>query len=418
MGDLPLLTTVEMEGPTFTRISQLSHDTQTSYATDDTTIACAPILRLPPRLRHHIYLHTEILARYENGEHAVLNLNGGTPVPSGYGYFPDEIFGFHGLLLSCRTIYTEASALLYRHNRFIIRYWEHQSLAPLRNLTPSSISNLTYLKVVLNQASCHHKGPEVWHEDMMANCDDERVHNMGNRDESHRVMDAALCNAPLEIGQPEAEALYAEWHSTMKSLSPYINPGRLELSVVCDGRHDDIEAAMRAVEPMSLLPSLADCHIRLSRMFAPRLYQIAQETVLQARRISKPPALILASTPKQPDLKLKSHLLALPREIRFRILEYTDLITPWKEVTWSRYQNNGPKYKVLYLGCPDADGMSCSPEFHHGCRFFNCWEASKQQQHQPSAVGCFCRVRHSAASPTCVCWTPPSALFLVSDSHN
>lgn len=420
---------VNMKASTFTYNSHLPCKNQSTKETENTKNAVAPLLRLPPRLRHRVYLHTELLARYEDGNYAVLNLNGGTQVPSRFGHFPEEKFGFYGLLLSCRTIYAEASTLLYRHNRFIIRYWEKQSLAPLRNLTPSSISNLTYLKIVLNQASCHHRGPKVWHEDSMDICDDERVRNIGDGDGDHRVFDPKSCNAPLEVNQQIAKALYAEWHSTVEYLSSYISPESLELSVVCDVHHDDVEAAMRAVQPMGLLPALRNCHVRLSRKFTPQLYQIAQDTVLQARRISKPPlqaslpgSLLGATALVQPEkaplseLQVESRLLALPRELRFRILEYTDLITPWKEVNWSRYPSNGAKYMALHSVCLNTEGLPCRPSMHHGCRFFTCWAATEQQQR--STVGCFCRARHSAASSTCICWTPPSTLFLVSDSRS
>lgn len=347
-------------------------------------------------------------------------------MPSSFGHLREEKWGFYGLLLSCRTIYTEASALLYGHNKFIIRYWEKQSLAPLRNLTPSSLSKFTYLKIVLNQASCHYMRPDVGHEDYMDICDDERLHNKGDGKGGHRACYSHLCNAPLEIGQPEAKALLAEWHSTVEYLSSYISPGSLELSVVCDVHHDDVEAAMCAVESMELLPALRNCHVRLSRTFTPQLYQIAQSTVLRARRISKPtlPATISGATtlsqPKmasRPELHVGSRLLALPRELRFRILGYTDLITPWKEVEWSRYPSStGGKYMARYLVCMDTEGMYCGPRMHHGCRFFDCWAAIERQQQ--STVGCFCRVRHSAASSTCICWMPPSALFLVSDARS
>ena len=275
--------------------------------------------------------------------------------------------GFHCLLLSCRTIYTEASALLYGRKKFIIRYWERQSLASLRNLTPLSVSKLTYLKIVLNQTSCHYKGPKVWHEDCMGVCDDKRVLNEGDGNKDHRAFDPELCKAPLESGQPEAKALLAEWHSTMEYLSSHISPESLDLRIVCDVHHGDVEAALSVAEPMSLLPALRNCHVRLSRVFTPQLYQIAQNTVLQARGISKsphPPSIssgtALVQTKKASSCS-ESRLLALPRELRFRILKYTDLITPWKEVNWSRYPSNGGKYTALRPGCSDTEGIPCPP---------------------------------------------------------
>lgn len=409
-----------MEASAPTCISHLPFKGQCPKHKDNTKSDVAPMLRLPPHIRHRVYLHTDLLARYEDEDYAVLNLNGGTPVPTKYRYLPVQKFGFYGLLLSCRTIYAEASALLYRHNRFIMRYWENRSLSPLQNLTPSSISKLTYLKIVLNQASCHHKGPAVWNDEIIEVCDDERVSNTGDGDGDHPVLDPESCNAPLQVGQPEGEALLAEWHSTMEHLSSHISAESLELSIVCDVH--DVETAMRVVEPMRGLPALRDCHVRLSRKFTPQLYKIAQDTVLSTRRISKPPPpaiLAGATTSMQPEkaprseVQVESHLLALPRELRFRILEYTDLITPWKEVTWSRFPSNRAKYTAAYIPCGAVEGIPCEPRTHHGCRFFKCWEAPSRQRRP--AVGCFCRVKHSVASSNCVCWTPPSALFLVSD---
>lgn len=60
-----------------------------------------------------------------------------------------------GLLLSCCTGYKEASILLYRANRFCIRYRDHRSLELLLSLIRLALSNLTNLKVLLNEASCH-----------------------------------------------------------------------------------------------------------------------------------------------------------------------------------------------------------------------------------------------------------------------
>lgn len=203
--------------------SHLPCKIQSIKETGNTESPVSPLLRLPPRLRHRIYLHTELLARfaqYGNEKYAMLNLNGGTPIPSRGRYLPDK-FDFYGLLLSCRTIYAEASTVLYRHNRFVIRSWEKQSLAPLWNLTPSSFSKLTYLKIVLNQASCHYKHPQAWHEDCMCICDDDRVFNTGYRDGDYRVLDPQLCNAPLEVNQrmarlclPSGILLFSTCHLT------------------------------------------------------------------------------------------------------------------------------------------------------------------------------------------------------------
>lgn len=43
--------------------------------------------------------------------------------------------------------------------------------------------------------------------------------------------------------------------------------------------------------------------------------------------------------------------------------------------------------------------------YHYSCQFRNCFKRTH--------VGCFCHLRHSAWSPHCRCWSPPSSLFLV-----
>jgi len=100
----PVSNLTNIQSSTSTSKSCFPGTGQRTEDTENTETAVAPILLLPTHVRHRIYLHTEVLARFEDQRYAVLNLNGGTPVPSGLGYFPEEKFGFYGLLLFCRTI--------------------------------------------------------------------------------------------------------------------------------------------------------------------------------------------------------------------------------------------------------------------------------------------------------------------------
>ncbi|KAK4152987.1 hypothetical protein C8A00DRAFT_15772 [Chaetomidium leptoderma] len=101
-----------------------------------------------------------------------------------------------------------------------------------------------------------------------------------------------------------------------------------------------------------------------------------------------------------------THLL--PRELRLRILEYTDLIVPSRDVAWSR-QDQG------YLTFHSESEFAHDYEYRR--QFFGCWFPSNTQTPQGPRpyTGCFCRRRHSAFSSfTCKCWAPPGpALFLV-----
>jgi hypothetical protein len=98
----------------------------------------------------------------------------------------------------------------------------------------------------------------------------------------------------------------------------------------------------------------------------------------------------------------------LPREVRFRILEYTDLIAPWGEVSWSR-QHRG--YQVCRPPCRFRREPECPPHIHNGCRLTRC--GPDHDGADARSPGCFCRRRHAAFSASCNCWLPPTDLFLI-----
>lgn len=156
---------------------------------------------------------------------------------------------------------------------------------------------------------------------------------------------------------------------------------------------------------LRLLHLLKDCHVRLCGKREPRLQHLAEEAVRQARGIPR------ASGPlfMPPPLPVTSRLTDLPRELRLRILEFTDLVTPYQEVLWGRDSGG---YFIQRGPCdPDPDSQwECPPEFHHGCQFSECY----REQRPGSSIGCFCRRYHTAASSSpCRCWAPRTSLFLV-----
>lgn len=69
-----------------------------------------------------------------------------------------------------------------------------------------------------------------------------------------------------------------------------------------------------------------------------------------------------ASTPETlpPAQHSPPYLTLLPKELRLRILEYTDLIAPWKEVSWSRQH---AAFVVSKAPCATLDfrGEICPP---------------------------------------------------------
>ncbi len=284
------------------------------------------LLRLTPDTRRLIYEHAGLGSKNYYG----------TPCPAVYNLCDPTTFRasrttpeleagfqtFHGLLLCCRTVYFEASALLYSANRFVVRY--AHTLAPLRALSPCALANLTHLKVVLNQTSCHH----------------ERAGHEGNSQccGADPEFKAAPCcypqfhvdnhDPPLDASWGLSQAVFAEWHETAAYLASHIVPGRLELSLVCDVQHNDLEAAQLVLAGLRLLPPLKDCHIRVCGTREPQLQRLVQDAVLRARDITsfKAGPATASLAPPRP------YLVNLPRELRLLILEYTDLVTPWKEV--------------------------------------------------------------------------------------
>ncbi|KAH6854821.1 hypothetical protein B0I37DRAFT_363110 [Chaetomium sp. MPI-CAGE-AT-0009] len=354
----------------------------------------SPLFRLPPLLRRRIYrlVGLESCGRYGLPFGFDLHIGKASydaPVPS----------SFHGLLLSCRDLYTEAAAILYSANRFFIYYTRPGSLGPLRALTATSLASLTHLKIVLNQSSCHH--PHETLIDCGFCCLHCRLRSGANEcEEKH----GGLHRPPLLSGDDDGlarlrvQGMLNEWHSTAAHLSAHIT-SRLELSLVCDldpKNGHALEVAESVTAPLRGLSTLLrNCHVRLAKAVDSQLQDVARDAVMHTRGILTP-YMKPSSTPTAKSL------MDLPRELRLHILEYTDLIVPWREVTWDPEE-------ARYVAFITTSIPNLSRWGHNQPWFFNCW---RMKGSEPS-VGCFCRRYHAAFSPICCCWAPPTSLFLV-----
>ncbi|KAH6622591.1 hypothetical protein F5144DRAFT_334135 [Chaetomium tenue] len=372
----------------------------------------SPLLRLTPLIRRRIYSFVGLVSWDPLQPHK-FDLHGRDTLVREQ----PKASAFHGLLLSCRAIYSEAAPLLYSASRFVLHYTHDDDpdpLRPLRALTLTSLASLTALTIVLNQASCHHdfdhRGYHSWC------CLDRDQIGLGPADHCKRNHTNAH-SLPLLAPSPAypkpsdkrndndndnandapfaaAQQLLANWHSAAARLS-HITSGQLDLGLVCDidPHHERaLELATSAIAPLRWMPKLRACHIRLSKTPDPHLQRVAQDAVLQALRIPTPPY----SKPST-----KTTFITLPAELRLQILEYTDLIIPSREVTWSR-QDQG--YLVF------ARESNQSPDRKYRVQFSPC----THYEGDHTLIGCFCRRRHTAFSLTCKCWAPPGpALFLV-----
>lgn len=360
------------------------------------------LLRLPPPLRRRIYVLLGLARREGPDAHRyTYYLDGRKESRRCVGEFePPPARNFAGLLLACRALYAEAAALLYSANRFVIFYSSEGSLGPLYALSPASLASLTNLKVVLRESSCH-EPVDSWIYPPSCCC-------VGREDDM--AASAFFCatrhstvhSRPLlGSGELAVQAVLAEWRDAAMYVASHVRAGRLELSLVCDvdPEHTSaLEVAQLAVAPLALFPPLRDCHVRLGKPPNRSIQRLAEGAVLRARPIGPPLGL---ASPRKPSL-----LLSLPPELRRCILEYTDLITPWREVTWSRQERG---YQLWHPPCTDSQG-GCPPYIHHGCRLRQC---SPSADYPDLSPGCFCRRRHAAFSLSCHCWAPPTDLFLV-----
>ncbi len=364
-----------------------------------------PLLRLPPSIRQRIYRFVGLASW--NGSPYIFNLQG--PDPDSESFWAEEEPSpstFHGLLLSCRHIYAEAAALLYSTNRFVLHYTAPGSLKPLLALTAPVISSLAHLKVVLNETSCHHRDLAYYELDCC-------VFDTLSCSEPHHHHQPQLLSSASDLADdknsPSArtQVLLNEWRAAASHLSSSITSNYLELSVVCDidaEQEETVDLCNSVLEPLRLFPLLRGCHIRLCSTPDSRLCQAAEDAVLQSCGIAGP--YLRPSSTNQ-----SITFLTLPRELRLCILEFTDLVTPSKEVWWCRKKS---KYHWQdFAG--EMDCLDNSPS-RSGCQFLECWYRTQTHRfnEEGSPIGCFCRRRHAAFSTTCTCWVPPGpALFLV-----
>lgn len=321
-------------------------------------------LDLPPNIRRHIYdeagftsgcpinLHRRKTDRHRDSlEESSESENSSRPAEVS----DDDHLDWAGcsslwynLLQTSRDICNEVSSIIYSENRFMIHQRDGYDLRPLQNLSAKCLASLTCLIIHINVTSCD------------------------IREQCRRVClqdDCYSCRHEKPLGKSSRadKSIISEWRRTASRLAAYIQPSRLELYFTCDTQ--DYETAKLVVEPISQMPTLKDCAIRLGREPNDDLQHLAEKVVLRVIGVRKN------------RLCSQFRFKELPKELQFRILEISDLITP-HEVQW--WPGKG-------LHMPRAISNHIDD-----------WE------------GCYLSGHHSAFSSKYRCWYPPSALFLVS----
>ncbi|KAI0010803.1 hypothetical protein F4779DRAFT_576168 [Xylariaceae sp. FL0662B] len=275
-----------------------------------------------------------------------------------------ESFHFtYSILQTCKSINTEVITLICSQNTLVVVHEHvHYGLEFLRRLNPQQCSALTDLFIQL-----HLEAPVL------------------NDDYN----ESQLSSPP---GHPH-QTLIAFWQVVARHILSCTTPQTLNLRLFCDTGVSDTTFAI--LQPLRDFPGvLRDCEIQLYHQKGnTQARAIAWETSARARGLN-------------PDLRSRPfRFFDLPAEIRRRILEYSDLVTPYKEVYWSA--NRGFRIATALTRCRGDD---CDAHLHQGCRFLSCAPSDSFM------TGYICSQRRSGYSSRCHCWGAPRALLLASRS--
>ncbi len=334
------------------------------------------LLGLPPAIRRQIYLESGVCT----GQRIDLSPRARVRYDSaGARCLVRHWRGLYSLLFICRTIYTELSHIIYSENNIIVQHSSREEgFQAVRNLTTVSTSALRSLTVHLNGDPCCLYGCCGRHMDVLKiSCPNrgckESLANFGHYDQK----------------------LLEDWLRTLDYITANVKPFSLEMYLISDVH--DHETALQIVHPIIKFAKFKRCVIRLCHDRDSALERLAEATALRAiggqqLHESSPPRL---------------SFLDLPREIRNQVLQYTDLVTPMKEVMWNPKDGYSVCYCISNFDEEAEAFFEKTSAISHSFKFRNCWATSR--------VGCFCRRFHavSSSSSMCHCWSPPTSLFLV-----
>jgi hypothetical protein len=252
----------------------------------------------------------------------------------------------------------------------------------------------------------------------------------------------------LDFSTTWGRSVLKDWISTLSRLNQSIQAGTLRLRVIfCAKTMDDARAI---VEPMIQLPQLKDCGI-CAELYGQSCWWILVSFNIERRSAIRPltfqsnrnyPKFYRNPRPENEDTEISrlvqhvieklTHVqdqdsvpfryLDLPLEIRFAILEYTDLVSP-RAVQWR--PSNWIKRSPSCTYCPDhgqyvlADELEppcschCSPgpKIDDAFNWYRCCGHCRPEDH--SGI-CYCSSRDSIWSSSCSCQYLRRDLFSVS----
>ncbi|KAH8598457.1 hypothetical protein B0O99DRAFT_738715 [Bisporella sp. PMI_857] len=283
------------------------------------------------------------------------------------------------LLYVSKVIAEEVSTMFYSENEFSVYRTGLEGLSNLSHLPPKALTRMKSLSVSLN---CYTEG-FGWGNDF----DPEGpgfCHAMCLASKRQRLFSNAK--------KHNEKSALKQWQQLCKLLGSWLQPHCLKLFLTCDVA--DVEIAEEFVRPLLQLPTLQECSVRLGSHYnyteidpSEPLTELARQTVNKMIRHSA---------------RRNFRYNDLPNEIQLRILEHTELATPF-DLVWAFNTDVAVLIKSPYY----------ESRTFHSCS--SVWSsASCCQKCSPKTQACACWSGQAAFSSTCTCWRFPLSLFLVS----
>lgn len=210
------------------------------------------------------------------------------------------------LLYVSTIISEEVLSIFYSENHFIVYQRALGGLSCLQSLHFSALSRMKSLSIALNISDSQSRPHFV--------IPDQCVDRHGICDSRH--------GTPVRLAKSHhLRPLVKEWKQTCQLLTSHIQPNHLNLSIICDVA--DFESADEIARLVSQLPVLRECGIG----FGPPMFYDLETNLQQLARQT-----VDKVTGRSTEYTFR--YMDLPREIQLRILEYTELVTPF-DLVWS-----------------------------------------------------------------------------------
>jgi hypothetical protein len=301
------------------------------------------------------------------------------------------------LLYVSKAIEAEVSSIFYSENHFSIFRDSLGGLSGLNSLPKAALRETRNLSVYLNHFNADSSlvgsrhfgrgrqfGPDSWDARCHATCAASKQQRLFSKAKRHHEMSS--------IHELQELCLVLKHH---------IQPNQLKLSFTCDAA--DIEIAEEVLRPLSELPLLRECAIRLGFLCLPD--DPADYTPLQ--HLSEKHVYQLT----KPSTHGKFNFTALPTEIQLQILSHTSLVTPY-DLIWGINTPISTAIKSPFYE-PRTFPWRQYPSLPECC---NSCQPHPPSAPTPSPEICSCWTKYAAFSSTCTCWRFPLDLFMVSKS--